>query len=54
MGKGLLSRSRHGGKDHIKIWVENLDETNAEQDVMVGFCEHGNEPAVSIKRHGIP
>jgi len=50
-GKGLLSRTRCGCKDNIRIdrretgWLRcGLDSSGSGQEPVEGFCEHGNAP----------
>jgi hypothetical protein len=52
-GKRPLRRPRHRWEDNINMdfWkiVFGLDSSGSGQGLMVGFCEHGNDPSDSIK-----
>jgi hypothetical protein len=53
--KKLLGRRSHRWEDNIKMYVNKLggcelDISGSGQETVVGLCEHGNEPPISIKR----
>jgi hypothetical protein len=57
-GRRPLGRPRRRLEDNIKIDLREIgiDETNwirlTQDRVQWGFCEHGNEPLVCIKKAG--
>jgi hypothetical protein len=56
-GKRPLGRPRHRWEDNIKMDLRDswgkLDLPGSGQGPVAGFCEHGNEPAGSIRRWDI-
>jgi hypothetical protein len=58
-GKRLLGRSRRRWEDDIKMDLREIgiDGVNwirlaQDKDPVLGFCEHSNDPSVSINKAG--